>query len=62
MNLRDSEEIRVKIKTLDDEHLECLRIWLEPKYGQDSQDKLLLVKLEQQRRRKLRGYYENHIY
>ena len=59
MNLRDSEEIRIKIKCLDDKHLETLRIRLEPRSGEDSEHKLLLVKLEQERRRKLRKYYGN---
>ncbi|MFO3716089.1 hypothetical protein [Anaerococcus cruorum] len=62
MNIYDSQEFISNIKTLDDEHLMSLRVWIDSKKNEkDKEDKILYIDLEIERRLKVRKYYANQI-
>lgn len=63
MNSQDYQEFRQNIKTLNDNHLLALQIWLDAKENEkDKSEKIELINLELERRFKVRKYYENNIY
>lgn len=63
MNSQDYQEFRQNIKTLNDNHLLALQVWLDAKENEkDKLEKIELINLELERRFKVRKYYENNIY
>lgn len=62
MNIYDSQEFISNIKTLDDNHLMSLRMWIDSRDKEkDKKDKILYIDLEIERRLKVKKYYENQI-
>lgn len=62
MNIYDSQEFISNIKTLDDNHLMILRMWIDSRDKEkDKKDKILYIDLEIERRLKVKKYYENQI-
>lgn len=62
MNIYDSQEFISNIKTLDDNHLMSLRMWIDSRDKEkDKKDKILYIDLEIERRLKVKKYYDNQI-
>lgn len=60
MNAQDYKEFRIKIKTLNDDHLLALERWLDSRQNEkDKAEKIEIINLEIERRFKVRRYYES---
>lgn len=60
MNAQDYNEFRIKVKTLNDDHLLALERWLDSRQNEkDKSEKIEIINLEIERRFKVRRYYES---